>query len=49
MLVFISCPLETSENHIFLMFLGGIKENIDPKWVKPQQYRRQRQNVMLLF
>ena len=29
-------PLETPENHKFLMFLGGTKENIDPKWVKQQ-------------
>ena len=29
-------------------FSGGIKGNIDPKWVKQQQYRRERQNLMLL-
>ena len=27
-------PLGTSENHRFLMFSGGTKGNIDPKWVK---------------
>ena len=26
--------LETSENQRFLMFSGGRKGNIDPKWVK---------------
>ena len=31
--------LETSENHRFFMFLGGTERNIDPKWVKQQQYR----------
>ena len=31
--------LETSENHRFFMFLRGTKGNIDPKWVKQQQYR----------
>ena len=31
-------PLESSENHRFFMFLEGIKENIDPKWVKQLQY-----------
>ena len=31
--------LETSENHRFLKFPGGTKENIDPKWIKQQQYR----------
>ena len=36
--------LET-ENH---MFLGGAKGNIDPKWVKQQQYRREWHNLMLL-
>ena len=28
--------LETSENDRFFMFLGGTKENIDPKWAKQQ-------------
>ena len=28
--------LETSENHRLFMCLGGIKGNIDPKWVKQQ-------------
>ena len=32
--------LEISENHRFFMFLGGTKGNINPKWVKQQQYRR---------
>ena len=40
--------LETSENHRFFMFSGGTKGNIDPKWIKQQQYRREWQNVMLL-
>ena len=31
--------LETLENHRLFMFLGGTKGNIDPKWVKQQQYR----------
>ena len=39
--------LET-ENHRFFMFLGGTKENIDPKWVKQQQYRREWHNLMFL-
>ena len=39
--------LETSENHRF-MFLGGTKGNIDLKWVKQQQYRREWHNLMLL-
>ena len=33
--------LETSENHRFFIFLGGTGGNIDPKWVKQQQYRRE--------
>ena len=40
--------LETSENHRFFMFLGDTKGNIDPKWVKQQQYRREWHNLMLL-
>ena len=40
--------METSENQRFFMFLGGKKENIDPKWVKQQQYRREWHNLMLL-
>ena len=40
--------LETSENGRCFMFLGGIKGNIDPKWVKQQQYRREWHNLMLL-
>ena len=40
--------LETSENHIFFMFLGGTKGNIDPKWVNQQQYRREQHSLMLL-
>ena len=40
--------LETSEKHRFFMFLGGTKGNIDPKWVKQQQYRREWHNLMLL-
>ena len=39
--------LERSENHRFFMFLGGTKGNIDPKWVKQQQYRRKWHNLML--
>ena len=30
------------------MFSGGTKGNIDPKWVKQQQYQRERRNVRLL-
>ena len=30
------------------MFLGGIKGNIDAKWVKQLQYRREWHNLMLL-
>ena len=30
------------------MFSGGIKWNIEPKWVKEQQYRQERHNFMLL-
>ena len=41
-------PLETSEKHKVLMFSGDIKGNIDPKWVKKLQYRRERHNLMLL-
>ena len=40
--------LETLENHRFFMFLRGTKGNIDPKWVKQQQYRREWHNLMLL-
>ena len=40
--------LETSEYHRFCMFLGGTRGNIDPKWVKQQQYRRELHNLMLL-
>ena len=39
---------QTSENHGFSMFLGGTKGNIDPKWVKQQQYQREWHNLMLL-
>ena len=39
--------LETSENHRFCMFLEGTKGNIDPRWVKQQQYRRERHSLML--
>ena len=39
--------LETSENLRFFMFLGGSKGNIDPKWVKQQQYRREWHSLML--
>ena len=41
-------PLETSENRRLFMFPGGTKGNIDPKWVKQQQYRRERHNLMFL-
>ena len=40
--------LEISENHRFFLFLGGTKGNIDSKWVKQQQYRREWHNLMLL-
>ena len=30
------------------MFSWGIKENIDPQWVKQLQYRRERHKMMLL-
>ena len=40
--------LETSENHRFFMFSGSRKGNIDPKWVKQQQYRREWHNLILL-
>ena len=40
-------PLEISENPRFFMFLGDTKRNV-AKWVKQQQYWRERQNVMLL-
>ena len=40
--------LGTSENHKFFMFLGGTKGNINPEWVKQQQYRREWYNLMLL-
>ena len=42
------CHLETSENHRCFRFLGGTKGNIDPKWVKQQQYQREWHNLMLL-
>ena len=42
------CHLETSENHRFFMFLGDAKGNIDPKWVKQQQHRREWHNLTLL-
>ena len=32
----------------FLCFGGGTKGNIDPKWVKQQQYQRELHNLMLL-
>ena len=41
-------PLETLENHRFFMFPGGTKGNIDPKWVKQQQYRREQHNLIFL-
>ena len=41
-------PMEASESHRFFMFSGGIKWNIDLKWVKEQQYCRERHNFMLL-
>ena len=40
--------LEPSENHRRFMFLGGTKGNIDPKWVKQQQYQREWYNLTLL-
>ena len=40
--------LETLDYHIFFMFLRGTKRNIDPKWVKQQQYRREWHNLMFL-
>ena len=40
--------LQTSENNRFFTFLEGAKWNIDPKWVKQQQYRREWHNLMLL-
>ena len=40
--------LETLENHRLFMFLGRTKGNIDPKWVKQQQYWREWHNLMLL-
>ena len=40
--------LETSGNHRFFMFWGDTKGNIDPKWVKQQQYQRELHNLMLL-
>ena len=30
------------------MFSGGTKGNINPKWVKQQQYRRERHNLMFV-
>ena len=39
---------ETLENHRFCMFLRDTKGNIDPKWVKQQQYRREWHNLLLL-
>ena len=30
------------------MFSVGTKGNIDPKWVRQQQYRRERENLILL-
>ena len=41
-------PLETSENHRYLIFSWSIKEDIVPKWVKHLQYSREWQNLMLL-
>ena len=43
-----SYPLETSENQWFLMFWGDTKGNVDPKWVKQQQIRREQHNLMWL-
>ena len=40
--------MEASESHRFFMFSGGIKWSIDLKWVKEQQYCRERHNFMLL-
>ena len=40
--------LETLENHRFFMFLRSTKGNIDPKWVKQQQYWREWHILMLL-
>ena len=39
--------LETLENHRFFTFLSGTKGNLDPKWVKQQQYRREWHNLIL--
>ena len=46
-------PVEVNVNLLYhletsVMFLGGTKGNIDPKWVKQQQYRREWHNLMLL-
>ena len=40
--------LETLENHRFFMSSESIKGNIDPKWAKQLQYRRERHNLMVL-
>ena len=37
-----------TENDRLLMFSEGTKENIEPNWVKQQQYWRERHNVMVL-
>ena len=33
---------------LYIMYLRGTNGNIDPKWVKQQQYRREWHNLMLL-
>ena len=45
--ILIFIPLGNIGNHTFFMFSGGIKRNIDPKWVKQLQYRREWHNLML--
>ena len=41
--------LETSESHIFFIFLGSTKGNTEPKWVKQQQQHwREWHSFMLL-
>ena len=46
MLIFYT-PWKHQKAHRFLMLSGGIKGNIDPKWVKQLQYRRERHSLVL--
>ena len=41
-------PRKHRKTRDFSMLLGGIKREIEPKWVKQLEYRREWYNLMLL-